>query len=63
MDEKGVREIVSELGYVQGKRHQGVLRRVGSRNSGSARSMEAFEAGDYLEVRKVPKSVVIWTGP
>lgn len=46
MDEERVRERVSEVGHAQKKRYQDELRRVGSRNSGRAGVMEAFEVGD-----------------
>lgn len=54
MDEESACEMVSELGYPQQKRHQDVLRNVGSWNSGSAGVMEAFQVGDHV--------LVTWAG-
>lgn len=63
--------MLSELGKAQGELHQDVLQRVvaereRSRKCESAGVVEAFSIGDYMLVarpRKVPRSVVIWTGP
>lgn len=50
MEEGLVRETVSELGRAQEKRHQDVLRHVGSRTLGSAGVMEAFQIVDHILV-------------
>lgn len=64
MDEESVCKKVWE--HTQEKPYQDELRCVGSRNSGSAGVMEAFEVGDAVLLawpRKVKKLVVTWTGP
>ena len=71
LDDKRVKEMLTELVRAQEALHQDVLQRVvaereRSRKSDSVGMLEAFAVGDYVLVarpRKVPKLVVIWTGP